>query len=316
MSFDPWHLQTFLGIILCAWLISIRGYITIYQCIWAYFFIYSVGMVFFIPIGVISQLKLALMYNAAKWALILLMLPLAIETISERTVRAINFVILSILFVDSVWLSVGGAGIFMGTTHDGAILAIFLPHLFNAKHKRLPFLAIPFILAILITKSTAGVIIMCAEALVFAAYYIRQRWLAAAISLMWAVFLGVKLFTDVELRGKRWEHWVKYINFWEANANPLFGFGPGSTEWLSYAYKLHDPPQAWLHGDWLQIAFETGVVGLMLALVFWSCAMYSFRKSWAHVASWLGLAIGMLVYSPIQFFLVQWLIGSMLRKEK
>ncbi len=316
MNLDPWHLQNFLGILLCVLIIWRLKYPTIYRCIWLYFLLYSVLVTFHTPIGDFSPISLALKWGAAKIAFTLLAIPFVFQYAKESTIKIVNKLILFILTVDAVWLCFGGDGIFIGNTHDAVVLAIFLPHLFASNKWFMKLAIVPFIATIFITHATAAVIIMMFEALVYAAFFIRQKWITATLSIVWALFLARTLQTDQTFRGERWVHWVKYLDFWGANASSLLGFGPGSTEWLSWAYKLHEPYQMWMHSDWLQIVFETGLIGGFLALLFWGVTFYRFRNSWGWTASWLGLGIGMFVYSPLQFFVVQWMIGVGLRDEE
>lgn len=75
----------------------------------------------------------------------------------------------------------------------------------------------------------------------------------------------------------------------------LFGAGQGSTPVLVPLLQLQAGTRVgdtaffmYLHNDWLQIFFEAGLVGLVVALTFWAGAMWHSRKD----SHWLAMVAG------------------------
>ena len=120
----------------------------------------------------------------------------------------------------------------------------------------------------------------------------------------------------------RFEMWKNFYNWWIANADPLFGTGMGGFEFIGPTLKTPDIVAAQklgffvAHNDWLQIGFESGLVGLTLSII--GFVIVAWRLKGKDLATWLGLGAGMFFYYPSHCWPVQILaviLISRTRKE-
>lgn len=96
----------------------------------------------------------------------------------------------------------------------------------------------------------------------------------------------------------RFTEWARFLSWWSKNANPLFGTGTGTFEWLGPMIQAR-PKDLYLfmHNDYLQVLFEQGIMGLLLMLgVIGLC----FWKTW-HSPSWRALLASTCVMMGTQF---------------
>jgi len=111
----------------------------------------------------------------------------------------------------------------------------------------------------------------------------------------------------------RLREWQEPMRYWVEHANKFFGIGPGSFEWVSVAQLTQK--RTWMHGDWIQILFETGYLGVSLAISFYIVLLYEVRDKYYKLTTLVGLGLGMLVYSPMQFFWCQILTVLMVTED-
>lgn len=92
------------------------------------------------------------------------------------------------------------------------------------------------------------------------------------------MFLHSELLND---NGRR-ELWREVWEFWQANVSPWFGSGTGSFELYGPHINVSNGNNhtlfIWTHNDWLQILFEQGVLGLVLALTCLGFCLYRTRS--------------------------------------
>lgn len=104
---------------------------------------------------------------------------------------------------------------------------------------------------------------------------------------------------------ERLYHWDKYMSLWVLSGwqTWFIGTGPGSFQWISLIKEkaVGGPIFLQMHSDWLQILFETGLIGFALA-----CAVV-FRaarglKDKPTLAGVFGVVVFGLTYHPLRFF--------------
>lgn len=200
-----------------------------------------------------------------------------------------------LLILDGAWITAGGPGIFQGDTQDTLVMAVLLPYIL--RDWSLPAL---FCVTAQVTSPALGAAIVMYVQLLF---YFRS----------WSLLLlsPVVLLHPHILHTKRLEMWGQYMSWWRSHGG-ILGTGPGSFEWIS---ALLPEKRMWLHNDWLQFIFEQGYIGFTLAVLFYLiiAIRLKFRDDRAF-AVWICLGLSMLVYSPIQFFIVQWFGFLLIRR--
>lgn len=92
-----------------------------------------------------------------------------------------------------------------------------------------------------------------------------------------------------------WESALPYI--WR---HPMFGYGLHSFTFYSAEF-FYPAPGTYAHNDWLQVLFETGVVGLIAFLwIFWRCSiwlLYRWRSDAGGIAAAAALMVTYLICS-------------------
>lgn len=102
----------------------------------------------------------------------------------------------------------------------------------------------------------------------------------------------------------RVEEYAKMFHFWLKEPRWIaLGVGPGSFMWTSVVMDHFKTPVFFqLHSDWLQILWESGAVGFVLAgLVF----IEAVKRSWSNLntlAGVVGCGVFALTYYPLRFF--------------
>ncbi len=205
-----------------------------------------------------------------------------------------------LLLLDACWLIGGGNGLFTANTQDTLVLAILLPILCRT-YSPAWFV---FVLSIWWVHGVSSLVVLFLGLLLNPQFKLKKTLIGAAVVLFSTLSFEHKVPLRVEL-------WRGYLQWWSANAPVLVGTGPGSYEWVSL---LHLDRRMWPHNDWLQLLFESGYIGAALALGFFTLTAWRVRHDSAWLSFALLLGLGMCVYSPLQFFIVQWFVYLLLRR--
>lgn len=83
--------------------------------------------------------------------------------------------------------------------------------------------------------------------------------------------------------------WEMFMGFWRTNVNMVWGSGTGSFfQWGVIVQRIENfQPKflwLWMHSDWLQLIFENGIVGMILAI--WAIFV-GFRAAINNGSLWL-----------------------------
>ncbi len=101
--------------------------------------------------------------------------------------------------------------------------------------------------------------------------------------------------------------WSLAMEFFHSEANPFFGFGPGSFIQLMPRVQMAMGRKGgfdlWLHSDWLQTYFEAGMIGLGLTLAVFAKAVYLSRKRLWLFLSLISYGLAALAQFPNRLFL-------------
>ena len=96
----------------------------------------------------------------------------------------------------------------------------------------------------------------------------------------------------------------RYMKWW-TSAWPfvVFGVGPGTFMWMSLLIDKFTPPLfLQMHSDWLQVLFELGIVGALLAIVSYVRALARAKNDTAQLAAVVGIGAFALTYHLFRFF--------------
>lgn len=295
MQWDLFHLSWLIGLLACVccylWRWQASHFVK-----WplGYFLLYASFVAFFQPMGKMGVTGYASQASAAKFAIaVLFSAGLAGFKRKDLVLRAF----LAVVAVDTLSLLTGSSGIFIGNTHSSLVSAVFLPLI--ARDKYLRFLALPVLASILYVKGVASYIALLIH---FYMYFAGSAW--AGGGLLGCVFVMSVIYpTEFTVSERSRLIWTPAFNFWSEHApSKLIGFGPMSFEWLSPFFL--EIPRMWMHSDWLQYAFEFGIIGLVLAVLFAAYQLWLHRHNPTKISVLLALYVGMLVYSPMQFIIV------------
>jgi len=141
------------------------------------------------------------------------------------------------------------------------------------------------IMAVLLTHSGMGIATLAVVLITIA--WQRLTKLSDTQKKLWAPFyFGIYVlflvgcyvifyneWIDTSGRANSWKHaWI----YWDANADPWIGFGPGQTvTFMPFIQKIfnlnYKGNMLWLHNDWLQVLFEQGVIGLVSVILCFYC---------------------------------------------
>ncbi len=83
----------------------------------------------------------------------------------------------------------------------------------------------------------------------------------------------------------------------------IAGVGPGSFMWCSLLIdKFKEPMFLQMHSDWLQLAFEEGIVGILLVI---ATVLIAVKRALSNKRVLMGIAgasVFALTYHPLRFF--------------
>lgn len=104
----------------------------------------------------------------------------------------------------------------------------------------------------------------------------------------------------------RFQVWAQAIDYFQAMANPITGFGPGSTGEILPRLQLQAGKThsifGWMHSDWIATLFETGWVGLSLITATYGVALWKARGYPALFSSLVALGIVSFGQMPSQYY--------------
>lgn len=104
--------------------------------------------------------------------------------------------------------------------------------------------------------------------------------------------------------GERLFHYAKFMTLWAQDWRTIvFGTGAGTFTWISLKVdNFKGDLFLQMHSDWLQIAFEYGLIGVGFALsIFWLATKKAWNNIQALCGAW-GAAAFMITYHPLRHF--------------
>lgn len=305
--FDPWRVQLLVGLVFCVGLIACRPKAKPLGLAWAYYLL-SAAFTFMAvwehhdgPIGPILDIS-----TGQAFAL-LLALPLPFLLWPGLRLRHWSLFFVTAALAEGVGILSGSYDLFVGGApgFGSAYIAAAFPL------ARWPFQL--FLLApIWKAHGATAFMILGVQLLVYAWLHRHRFWPLLGVSLL----AGVGYFTqghELYQDPQRLAMWRAFTDWWWHHANIWVGTGVGTFQWLGPEIQAWTPP-LWffLHNDWLQLLFETGIIGLLLAVGIFGWTLTRARTTLKPTVA--GLGAFMLTFAPLHFFLPAFFIVCILNE--
>jgi len=264
-------------------------------------------------------MNLAKRVGASRALFAALLVPLIASVVIEHRRKLLRHWFFGFFILCAIYRSFGGS-LFVGTTQDNLILAVFLHYFLHWYGRWAWLLLTPVVVGLLdlgehADAGNGALVVLLVYAVLWFAKKDFKKWVgiyfvACAIAVVSILNIHIDNFNPVI---QRLELWDQFISYWQTYANSWIGFGPGSFEWLSTGkqFKWH---WIWMHSDWTQFLFETGWIGLIAAVSYYLFLLTRNVADYKRLTL-VGLGVGMLVYSPIQFSVIQFLTVLMWTEE-
>ncbi len=228
----------------------------------------------------------------------MLILPIGILSIPREWFAYWRAVFVALACVDCLLVAFQGYGLFKASSFDMAFIFSVVP--------LLPLILVPAVATLLTgPRMITALMIFVSHAL---SYGVVKRRLSVVLTIALGVCLTPWIFHYLTRAGRldagRFEAWARFMEWWRLSADPLTGTGFGSFNWIGPSIDhLKNPVFFHMHSDWLQVLFEGGAIGLMLAV--WSfvwLAQRSFKRP-ELFATLIGLGVFGLTYHPLRYFI-------------
>lgn len=262
------------------------------------------------------QLSNILGWNSALVLVLLTLIPLVILNSTDDFRKKFITCTKWYMAYDSLVLLNESNGVFSATTFDATLIACFILFWDLKKKKDIVGLliclsAIAFVHgrdAALVVAVSLG--IRCLQ-LINIKFKKKVFYIAISFAILSActvtAFFYSRLMKDV-----RFEMWDYFFTWWNQNADQWTGTGPGTFEWVGPTMLDPGPTSRnhgygfyVMHNDWLQLLFETGIIGFCLS-IFGFCYV-GWKLKAKNFAAWCGIGMAMIFYYPIHAWPVQML---------
>lgn len=263
--------------------------------------------------------QLTVNWVSAQATLSFLVISLFMIWLDEKRLKKLWRVVLVLISLNCL-VSVFTKGfLFHADSMDAAVGAMMLPMIwkyFGGEYSRKYATVLTFAIILSITHSGGATAWVALVLGLSTLEWRRGSWsffLGAGVVLCIAAFFVVP--SEFFNTWGRERAWLTYMTWWKDNAPSLWGTGLGTLEAFSASIEGKTTDlYTWLHNDYLQVLFETGVIGLVLALVVWGRAIWRARRDALLFASLSAASIVMMAQFPLRFGLSQ-LVLAMLVKE-
>lgn len=216
------------------------------------------------------------------------------------------------LLIELVCVWLGKPGLMNHASFDIALIALCLPFAPGGSSWLLGLITVFWFHA-----STAGM--MVAAYLGIALWRRRRLGYTLATTFSASFLITLALFRPHFLDGfqSRWDAWARYLPSWYGSITSFWiGVGGGSFMWSSLIIDNFKTPYfISMHNDWLQILFEYGVVGFVLAAVVFcqACSATLKRRESKLIYGVVGAGVFALTYHPLHFVASSVLVALIMR---
>lgn len=287
----------------------------------AYYFILSALITFMFPSLLLPQVtSQQILVNHSYYASFAL-LSLLSAIVIPYSLNLLNFVIYGTL-ASSIYLILTGAqySVMLASSMDGMLIACAYPliwrHSLIFQHIIKYALRIIPILGIFLVGGSTGVGALCIFFFILLARkYLLYAMLSVVSILSVAYYFDPRLFND----SARIVCWIWSMEWWWDNANIWLGTGFGTYLIIGPSIQImtNNHVGNWytfMHNDYLQVLFETGIIGLVILLSFIATLLYKARNCIFLLSSVLVYSACMVIYMPTRY-VPTILIASVIIKE-
>lgn len=199
-----------------------------------------------------------------------------------------------------------------GPTQDVAVAAAFLPWAWQ------PLLAVIIITTAIMFHARTALIVLAFQLFM---YFRAKKQVIGQFLVVFASCLAVLWYFITHWHeswltpNDRIHSWNFYITWWIENCPDLSsGMGLGSFPFYSSVLRP-DMPLRWPHSEPILILFESGWIGLMIAMSAYFYTCNHLKNRLPELSVWLSLGIVSLVYNPFRNWPVLILLGVMLWRK-
>lgn len=292
---DPngvWRLSLFicLALTMAAFIWAMPKEITkVGKILWCYVLLYALTL-FEYPKPFYGVLNRAFEASAGQTFAEALIFPLGALFFGRYIKKALPYLVIVECFCLWKW----NVGFMRAYSFDTAFIALCLPFVH-------PVLWIAGVLTILRIHGSTALMMLAVQVVAFC--ILKRRWgILTGITIAFGSFIfGYgHAFSGAE---PRFEAWIRFMRFWAHNKLTMaFGNGAGSFTWLSLIIDdFQTPAFLSMHSDWLQITFDTGIVGVSLAFIFAMQALWKVRRNSQLLPAVLGAVTFGMTYHPLRF---------------
>lgn len=201
-------------------------------------------------------------------------------------------------------------GLLYNSSMDATMVAITCPFLIMDKSvpvfKRHFFLIIPAF-AIYLSESSVGFAGFGVSMFVYFFATYRKKWMVLIPVAVAAIAIPIMGIEKMFYSGGRTDQYKWAMNWWTENISHWSGSGHG-TYWTFGPYiqiigkhQANMGYWAFMHNDWLQILFELGIIGLILAALTYGVMVWKSRLNPVLLASILTLGAVSVFQMPLRY---------------
>jgi hypothetical protein len=262
--------------------------------LWIYVLVYALYLLEF-PRQHFGAYTVAYSLQAGRTFAEALLIPIAAISLYHRNLK-LPATIFVLYTLTCVWM--GWDGLMVAPSFNTATCALLLTFVS-------PWVAALTILTAVTHHGTTALVVIGIHALVYAIRGRFRWWVLAPVPVLLLAVAQYHANSPLLDGSERIQQWIKYMTFWATGdwKQTIFGFGPGSFLWTGMILdEFKGSLFLCMHNDWLQILWELGIVGIVLAVWVVQCVISNAAKFPRDLAAVLSCCVFACFYHPVRFF--------------
>lgn len=222
-----------------------------------------------------------------------------------------HIIIMKYFFGQAPWF------LFNNPAIDASFIACLIPFALRIHYS----LALPMIMACLLTDSSSGII---GPIIALSAYYLNNKKILVALfasSTILSFGILSQGYEKILNSSGRFQVWKLGMDHFFNNVNHWLGAGTGT--WAVYGPTLqvqeamrrgvvHVDGFFWMHNDWLQILFENGILGLLITILIFIKTLHTHFNNPKIRAALITLATIAIIQMPLRHIVFTVFSGALL----